>query len=406
MNTITAIVVAGGGLAAAKAVETVRAEGFTGRVTLVSDEAVRPYERPALSKARLVGEDTNVFVHNDAFYDDHDIDLRLGTTVRAIDRAQSVVITGAGEIPFDRLLIATGAAPRELPGVPAGGVYTLRTMADSAQIHDAITAARHVLIVGAGWIGCEVAAAARRLGASVTMIDPLDVPLQRVLGTEVGSTFTALHRRAGVDLRLGVGLSSLRGDDHVEAAVLTDGSLVETDCVIVGIGVMPRDGLAEQAGLGVANGILTDATLQTTEARIFAAGDVARAEHPLYGPLRVEHWANALNQGVTAGRNLLGAGEIYDRLPYFYSDQYDVGMEYVGHAVQWDEVVVRGHVSRHEFVAFWLQNNRVIAAMHCNTWGVIDDLKALISARVPVAPESLRDNAVDLGDLVAAVATS
>ena len=246
-----------------------------------------------------------------------------------------------------------------------------------------------------------MASAARRLDTEVTIIEPLDVPLQRVLGPQVGAVFAALHRDNGVDLRTGVGLSSLRGSGAVEAVALTDDTVLETDLVVVGIGVVPRTSLAEDAGLAVDNGILTDATLRTDDPKIFAAGDVARAEHPLYGMrIRVEHWANALNQGATAGRNLLGNGEVYDRLPYFYSDQYDLGLEYVGYATEWDDVVFRGDVDKREFIAFWVRNEHVVAAMNCNIWDVVDDLKALIMADKPVDLAALQDGTTPLESLV------
>ena len=405
MADITDIVIVGGGLAAAKAVEAIRDEGFDGRVTLFGDEPVRPYERPPLSKGYLVGDaaEETVFVHPASYYDEHRIELRLDTTVTEIDRDAGEVVTGDGARQrFDRLVLATGAEPRALPGPRLDGVHLLRTKANSEQLGAAISGASRVAIIGAGWIGCEVASAARRLGADVTMIDPLDVPLQRVLGTEVGAVFRDLHVDNGVDLRLGVGLESMLGNTAVEGISLTDGATVEADVVVVGIGVVPRVGLAEAAGLRVDNGVLTDATLQSSDPRIFAAGDIARAEHPLYDtPLRVEHWANALNQGATAGRNTVGRGEVYDRVPYFYSDQYDLGMEYVGFATEWDEVVFRGDPASREFIAFWVTDKRVVAAMNCNVWDVVEDLKAIITSQQPVDAAALRDPNVPLASLAA-----
>ena len=404
MSDINDLVVIGGGLAAAKAVEAVREEGFAGRVTVLADEPVRPYERPPLSKGYLVGdaEESTIYVHADDFYGQHHIDLQLGMAATQIDRDTSEVVTAGGaRHHYDALLIATGAEPRTLPGQDMDGVYTLRSKADSEHLATALRAAGRATVIGAGWIGSEVASAARRLDTEVTIIEPLDVPLQRVLGPKVGAVFAALHRDNGVDLRTGVGLSSLRGSDAVEAVALTDGTTLETDLVVVGIGVVPRTSLAEDAGLAVDNGILTDATLRTDDPKIFAAGDVARAEHPLYGTrIRVEHWANALNQGATAGRNLLGKGEVYDRLPYFYSDQYDLGLEYVGYATEWDDVVFRGDVDKREFIAFWVRNERVVAAMNCNIWDVVDDLKALITADKPVDLDALQDGTRPLQSLI------
>lgn len=397
------IVIVGGGLAAAKAAEAVREEGFDGSLILFGDEAVRPYERPPLSKAFLVGDasEDDTFVHDADFYRTNSIDLRLETPVVAVDRDAGEVVTAAGDRQrFDRLLLATGAEPRQLPGPQRQGVVTLRTQDDSRRLGQALRDANHVTIVGAGWIGSEVASAARRLDTEVMMLDPLAVPLQRVLGTDVGVVFRDLHRRHGVDLRLAVGLSDVLGKERAEGVRLSDGTELATDLVVVGIGVVPRTGLAEAAGLAVDNGVLTDATLRTTDERIYAAGDVARSEHPFYDtPLRVEHWANALNQGITAGRNLAGKSEVYDRLPYFYSDQYDLGLEYVGYATEWDDVVFRGDPEAMEFIAFWVQDGRVVAAMNCNVWDVVEDLKALISSRATVDAAALRDPDTPLASL-------
>jgi 3-phenylpropionate/trans-cinnamate dioxygenase ferredoxin reductase component len=399
------IVIVGGGLAAAKAAQAARESGYEGRLTIFGDEPVHPYERPPLSKGYLSGKapEDDIYVHSAAFYDEHAIELRLDTPITAIDRSAGEVVTAAGtREPFDRLLLATGAEPRTLPSQTLDGVVVLRTKADSDQLRTALQAVSHVTIVGAGWIGCEVAAAARSYGTAVTMIDPLDVPLQRVLGTKVGAVFAGLHVANGVDLRLGVGLTALHGTGSVEAVELSDGARIPTELVVVGIGVVPRTGLAEGAGLAVDNGVLTDATLQTDDERIFAAGDVARSAHPLFDtPIRVEHWANALNQGTTAGRNLLGTSEPYDRLPYFFSDQYDLGMEYVGYATEWDDVVLRGDVNRREFVAFWVKDDRVVAAMNCNVWDVVEDLKTLITSRTSVSAPALQDPSTPLAALAA-----
>jgi len=398
------IVIVGGGLAAATAAETVRTDGFAGRVRLVTEEAERPYERPPLSKGVLSGTQApeEVYVHSAEFYAEHDVELVVADPVVRIDRATSEAVTRAGRrLPFDRLLLATGAASRLLPFGAGDNLLTLRTLDDSLRLAERLRTVRHVTIVGAGWIGCEVAAAARGHGAQVTMVDPLEVPLARVLGVQVGALFGDLHAAHGVDLRLGTGVAGFRGGDTVEQVELGDGSVVDTELVVLGVGAGPRSELAGACGLDVDDGVVVDETLTSSDPRILAAGDVARAWHPFYGRhLRVEHWANALHQGRTAGRNLLGKGEVYERLPYFYSDQYDLGMEYTGFADPADEVVVRGSPEDRELIAFWLHDDRVAAAMNVNVWDVVDDLEALIGSRAVADRRRLADPDVPLGDLV------
>jgi 3-phenylpropionate/trans-cinnamate dioxygenase ferredoxin reductase component len=405
-DRIADIVMIGGGLASAKAAESLREAGYDGRLTLIAEEAHRPYERPPLSKGVLAGTVTpdTVYVHDAGFYAARDIDLLTGDAVSDIDRHAGKVTTRSGQaLPFDRLLLATGARPRQLP-LPErdpDGVATLRTLDDARALARRLRESGHVTVVGAGWIGCEVAAAACELGAEVTMIDPSDTPLRRVLGARIGRVFADLHLDHGVELRLGVGVVDARGDERVEQLALSDGTTVDTDFVVVGIGAVPRTELAEHAGLTVHDGIVVDATLSSSDPRIFAAGDVARAWHPRYGRhVRIEHWANALNQGEAAAANLLGAGQAYDRLPYFFSDQYDLGMEYVGHATEQQPVVFRGTPATREFIAFWLADQRVTAAMHANVWGVVDDLKALIQSAEPVDPTRLADPHVPLADVI------
>ncbi|MBW3663683.1 MAG: FAD-dependent oxidoreductase [Actinobacteria bacterium] len=399
----TAIVVIGGGLAAATAVGTLRDEGHEGTITLVTEEPERPYERPPLSKKVLIGDDPPdvAYVHPANFYDEHGIALLTDDAATTIDRNARAVTTRSGRhLRYDRLLIATGAAPRRLPGNDLARVVTLRTMAEAMWLRDSLADVTHVTVVGAGWIGCEVAAAARTVGTDVTMVDPLQVPLQRVLGEHIGSVFAGLHHDHDVDLRLGVSVDEMRGDGHVAQVRLSDGSNLDTELVVVGIGVVPRTELAAQAGLDVRDGILVDASLATSDPRILAAGDVASAWHPRYGRnVRVEHWANALNQGRTAARNLLGAGDVYARLPYFFSDQYDLGLEFVGHTAEADDVVVRGDLDAREFTAFWTASDRVVAAMAVNTWGVVEDLEAIIDSAAPLDRRRLVDADIPLREL-------
>lgn len=402
---IDSIVIVGGGLAAAKAAEAVRAEGFEGTLRVITEEAHQPYERPPLSKDVLLDKQSvhDTHVHDDNWYVEHAVELMTSEAVYSIDRSSRDVVTSSGaRYRYDRLILATGSLPRRLPvaGADLDGVHYLRTIDDAERLHERARQVGHVTVVGAGWIGSEVAAALRQRDVDVSMVDPVELPLGRILGPEIGAVFAELHRANGVDLRLGTAVESLQGTGQVQSVTLDDGSTIETDLVVVGIGVIPRTELAEAAGLAVDDGILVDEALYTDDATILAAGDVARSRHPRYEkPLRVEHWANALNQGVTAGRNALGAGEVYDRLPYFFTDQYDLGMEYSGHAPTWDEVIVRGDLDAREFIAFWTDHGRVVAAMNCNIWDVTDDLQALIRSGSTPSPAHLADPDTPLSSL-------
>ena len=397
-------VIVGGGLAGAKAAEALRSEGFEGRIVLVGDELDRPYERPPLSKDYLRGESERekVFVHPEDFYEEHDIELLTGTAVERIDTSARTVAVGGTPLHYDRLLLATGAEPRRLsvPGAELDGVHYLRSLADSEALASRLDAGGRVVVIGAGWIGAEVAASARQKGLEVALVEMASVPLERVLGPELGAFYAEVHREHGVDLHLGTGLEAFEGASAVERVRLADGSALDCDFVVVGVGVKPRIELAEQAGIAVGDGILVSQRLETSVAGVFAAGDAANAYHPFLGrKLRVEHWANALNQPATAARAMLGKEASYDRLPYFFSDQYDVGMEYTGHAAEWDEVVFRGDPASREFVAFWLREGRVLAGMNVNVWDVTDAIKALITSRAVVPVERLRDPDVPLDRL-------
>ena len=405
MPTPTNVVIVGASLAGAKAADTLRSEGFDGGITLLGAEPVRPYERPPLSKAYLRGEAgfEVAAVHEFDFYETNAIDLRTSTTVTAVDAKVSEVELASGErIGFDRLLLTTGAAPRGLtvPGSDLDGIFYLRTVTDADAIRAAVTRSVPVVVIGAGWIGCEVAASARQLGADITVVDLGSAPLERVLGTEVGSIYRDLHTDHGVEFRMGVGIESLRGATAVEEVRLTDGSVLPAGVVVAGIGVSPRTDLGVHAGLEVDNGILTNEYLETSVPAIFAAGDVANAFHPTYGHrIRLEHWSSALNQGPAAAKNILGKQAAYDKAPYFFSDQYEFGMEYRGLASPSDEVVIRGDRTEREFIAFWLRDDRVVAAMNANVWDQGDHLDVLVSSRGFVDRGALVDSSVDLGEL-------
>ena len=396
------IVIVGGGLAGAKAAEALRDEGFDGDVTIVAAEAERPYERPPLSKEVLRGEKDgeSARVHEEGFYGERDIALRLGEAATAIDvTGRTVTLAGGDALPWDRLLIATGAEPRRppLPGGDLPGVLELRTLADSDRLREVARSGGRLVVIGAGWIGCEAAASARELGAEVTVVEMADVPLATVLGPTIGGLYGDLHREHGVELLTGARLEAIEGDGRAERIRLAGGRTVDCAAVLVGVGVAPRTALAESAGLAVDNGILVDATLETGVPGVFAAGDVANAVHPFYDRrVRVEHWANALNQGPCAARNMLGAGEPYDRLPYFFSDQYDAGMEYSGLAGADDQVVIRGDLAGRELIAFWVSEGRVLAGMNLNVWDVNDKVQELIRSRAVVDAAKLADPDVPL----------
>jgi 3-phenylpropionate/trans-cinnamate dioxygenase ferredoxin reductase component len=401
-------IIVGASLAGAKAAETLRDEGFDGRVVLVGAEDERPYERPPLSKDYLRGEvgREKVYVHDESFYAEHDIELRPGRTVESLDTSTSELALDDGErLRYDRLLLSTGAEPRRLsiPGAELDGVLYLRSVQDSDALRERLERGGAVVVVGAGWIGAEVAASARQRGLEVTVLDPVGVPLERVLGAEVGAIYRDIHTDHGTEMLMGTGVEAFEGDKAVERVRTSDGRELECDFVVVGVGVEPRTQLATQAGLAVDNGISVDKHLQTSVPGVFAAGDVANAHHPFYGEqIRVEHWANALNQGPAAARNMLDRTVAYDRLPYFFSDQYDVGMEYSGFARTWDRVVFRGDPSTREFVAFWLVEDRVVAGMNLNVWDITDSIQRLIRERVPVDERRLADPDVSLDELAAA----
>jgi 3-phenylpropionate/trans-cinnamate dioxygenase ferredoxin reductase subunit len=408
MTANEALVIAGAGLAGAKAAETLRTEGFSGPVVLIGDENERPYERPPLSKDYLMGkaERDSIYVHPQDWYSKHDVDLRLGTAVTSIDREQHVITLADGsQVGYAKLLLTTGSSPRRLqvPGAGLQEVHYLRTVGDSDRIKQAFHDASRVVVIGAGWIGLEAAAAARTAGAQVTIVEMTDLPLLRVLGGEVAQVFADLHRDNGVELRMGIQVDDITGTgDRASGVRLDDGSHIPADAVVVGVGIMPNTQLAEAAGLQIDDGIETDASLRTSDPDIYAAGDAACAYHPLLkSSIRVEHWANALNQPQTAAKAMLGQDVTYDRLPYFYTDQYDLGMEYSGYVEPggYDEVVIRGDKQRREFVAFWLSKGRVLAGMNVNVWDVNDAVQALIQRGTPVDTGKLADPDIPLEEV-------
>jgi 3-phenylpropionate/trans-cinnamate dioxygenase ferredoxin reductase subunit len=406
--TLADIVIVGGGLAGASAAQALREERFDGRITIVGDEAHRPYERPPLSKEYLQGrsELEKVFVHPPGWYAEHDVDLLLGTSAVAIDlTAHSVTCSDGRRLGYDRLLLATGSSPRRLavPGHDLDGVHYLRRIDDAQRLREGFARSGRVVVIGAGWIGLETAAAARMAGLDVTLLEVAALPLLGVLGPEVATAFADLHRSHGVDLRCGVSVAEIVGQDGRATGVrLDDGEVADGDLVVVGVGITPNDALARDAGLEVANGITVDAHLRSSDPDVFAAGDVASAFHPRLGQhVRVEHWANARRQGNVAARGMLDRPKDYDRLPYFFSDQYDMGMEYTGHvgAGGSERVVLRGDPATGAYLVFWLAEGRVLAGMAVNTWDVMPAIEDLILTEHRVDVGRLTDPAVPLAGL-------
>ena len=400
-------IIVGASLAGAKAAEELRTAGFDGRVLLIGAEIERPYERPPLTKDYLRDESPRekAYVHEPSVYEQHQIELETDATVTELDSAQSRIKLADGRwVEYHRLLLATGAEPRRIAiaGAELNGVHYLRTLADCDALRDRLQIGGRVVVVGGGWIGSEFAASARQRGLEVTVVDPSPLPLERIFGAEIGAFYRDVHSDHGVELLLGEGVEAFEGEHAVTRVRTTTGHAIECDFVLVGIGVTPRVELASGAGLEIDNGILVDDKLQTSMPGVFAAGDVAHALHPFYGErLRVEHWSNALNQGKAAAHAMLGEPVSYDRIPYFFSDQYDVGMEYSGHAPEWDEVIFRGDLADGEFIAFWMREERVVAGMNVNVWDVNEHVQALIRAREPVDRAALADRDTPLDSLFA-----
>ncbi|MFD9893082.1 NAD(P)/FAD-dependent oxidoreductase [Amycolatopsis sp. NPDC059027] len=401
MSEPSKIVVVGAGLAGASAAGALRERGYEGDVLLIGTERHRPYELPPLSKGVLLGStDEPDWVHGEGFYAEKDIRYTQGVTATRIELGARLVLDDAGgEHRYDRLVLATGSQPRTLPlpGADLPGVHTLRTIDDSLALRAAFDEARRVVVIGAGWIGTEAAAAARAHDAEVTVVDKITAPLGGVLGPEVAGVFRDLHTEHGVRWRLGEGIAEITGGpDGVTGVRLSNGDEIGADVVLIAVGVAPRVELAHAAGLEIADdgGVAVDAGLRTAAPDVYAVGDIAAHFHPRYGHrIRVEHWANAKGQGTHVAGNLLGENEPYLDAPYFFTDQYDLGCEYRGLADPvTDELVVRGDLASREFIAFWLRDGRVTAAMNVNAWDDGDALDALVRARATVTPDQLKSD--------------
>jgi NADPH-dependent 2,4-dienoyl-CoA reductase/sulfur reductase-like enzyme len=403
------VVIVGGGLAGAKTAEALRDKGYTGSITLLADEHQLPYERPPLSKEYLAGkaEFEKAVVHPEEWYGEKSVDLRRGVSAVAVHRDErEVELADGSRIPYDALVLATGSQPRmvRLPGADADGVLVLRNREHSDAIRAAFGAGKKLAVVGGGWIGLEVTAAARDAGTEVTVLEMAELPLLAVLGPEMATVFADLHRDRGVDLRVGVSIAEITvADGRATGVRLEDGTTIDADAVVVGVGARPRTELAESAGLEVDNGVLVDGSFRSSDPAIFAIGDIANHDHPVLGRrVRVEHWAAARYQPATAAAAVLGGDDVFSELPYFYSDQYDLGMEYVGLAMpgEYARVVTRGDVGKREFVAFWLDgDDHILASMNVNVWDIPDQVKPLIAGKVVVDPDKLADPDVPLGEV-------
>jgi 3-phenylpropionate/trans-cinnamate dioxygenase ferredoxin reductase subunit len=409
VNDLKTIVIIGGGLGGAKAAEALREKGFDGKVLLLADEEYLPYERPPLSKDYLAGKKSlsDFTVHDSEWYRENKIDLRTDTEAVAIDpAARTVTLSDDTTVGYDKLLLATGSRPRwlSIPGADSTGVHYLRKFDDASNLNTALKEGTSLAIVGAGWIGLEVAASARERGVTVTVVETAKVPLSAAVGAEVGQVFAKLHRDHGVDLRLETEVKEITTEDGKATGLkLGDGSTVTADRVLIAVGAKPNIELAERAGLPTKDGgVLVDASLRSGNPDIYAVGDIAAAEHPLFEErIRTEHWANALKQPDVAVDGMLGESGEYQELPYFFTDQYDLGMEYAGYAPSYQRVVFRGDKDARKFVAFWLDtDNRVLAGMQVNIWDALDDIKSLIRKKAAVDPDKLADPEVPLLDAV------
>jgi 3-phenylpropionate/trans-cinnamate dioxygenase ferredoxin reductase subunit len=390
------IVLVGGGLAAGTAVRELRTQGYDGELVVIAAEAHPPYERPPLSKGYLLGHDPaeKALVNDEGWYAGHDVDLRTGVTVESVDPDGQTLTAGGEELEWSGLLLATGATPRRLSLADESGapVHYLRTLDDSTALKEQLKPEARIGVIGGGWIGLEVASAAQQAGAEVVVLEALEQPLLNVVGPEVGALFARLHREKGVDVRTGVRIEEIT-HGHDGATIRTaDGGALTVDRLVVGIGVAPVTDLAAEAGIAVDNGILVDSSLRTSAPGVYAAGDVANVDHPVLGHrIRVEHWDTAIKHGTVAATNLLGGNAVADHLPYFFTDQYALGLEYVGHPGPdgFDRVVVTGDtdgpVEGRVFRVWWLRGDRVVAGMHVNDWDAIDRVRELVGTNADEA---------------------
>ncbi|HEU0256343.1 MAG TPA: FAD-dependent oxidoreductase [Microbacteriaceae bacterium] len=402
------IVIVGGGLTAATAAKTLRGEGFDGGIRIFAGENHNPYLRPPLSKEYLQGKAglDAVWVEKAEWYGENNVQLDTGTTVTAINPAGHEVEAGGAKVHYDQLLLATGCSPRHLPipGADLDGVLTLRTLDDSDRLKEILTGGgKHVVLIGGGWIGLEIASSAKQLGNEVVVLERDPIPLGRVLGDELGTYFTQFQRGKGVDIRGSVNITGIVGENgKVTGVGIEGGETVAADVVLMGVGVVPNVSLAKDAGLDVQNGITTNAALATSAPDVFAAGDVAFSLHPaLNEHIRSEHWANATGSGEVVAKSMLGQSVQHDMIPYFYTDQFDLGMEYSGYGplTVGAEVAYRGDPKSGEFLAFWLKDGKVVAGMNVNVWDVNEAVQGIIRRGGVVDLGKLADKDVPLDEL-------
>lgn len=400
------IVIVGAGHAAGQLIATLKQQKFAGQIVLIGEEPYLPYQRPPLSKKFLAGEfpAERLYVKPQSFYSDPNIELRLETRVCEIDRDDKAVVTNAGErIAYDTLILALGSRVRRLSieGGDLPGVHYLRSIADVDAIRASAAQGRRIAIIGAGYIGLEVAAVTRQLGHEVTVLEMADRVMSRVVSPEISDFYQHEHAKRGVTLRLSTGVAAIRGDTKVAGVETSAGERIEADMVVIGVGVVPNIELAQSAGLEVDDGIVVDDRCQTSDTHIYAVGDCTLHPNGIYArQVRLESVHNALEQAKTAASNLCGRNMQYSQVPWFWSDQYDLKLQIAGLSAGYDEVVMRGDPTQRSFACLYLQKGRLIATDAVNAPREFVQSKAIIAARKTVNPEKLADTAIPLKDLV------
>lgn len=399
------IIVVGAAHAGGRVVQAARGAGFDGRILLVGEESHEPYERPPLSKDLLKGDGGHerVRLHDPSFYGEQRIELRLGARASRIDPAtRQVWIDGRAE-SYDRLVLTTGARvrPLSLPGADLKGVHYLRTLDDSRAIRAALDPGSRAVVIGGGFIGLETAASARARGCAVTVLEVADRLMGRAVAPEVGEYFAGLHRSHGVDVRLGVGIERFEGTGRIERIVLADGEAVPADLAIIGVGILPNDDLAAEAGLEVGNGIVVDAFGRTSDPNIFAAGDVANQPNELIGRrIRLESYQNAQDQGMAVGRNLISEPTPYSDRLWVWSDQYDTNLQMVGAPTEWDRIVYRGELASGSFSVYYLSAGRVVAVNAINAGREMNTAERILASGAVLDPGLLADPETNLRKLL------